>query len=63
MKKLVKNIVGYGIALLCIVLGLGILIMANSFVEWVCANNFRFSVAILISGLLVIRMIIKEVAR
>lgn len=63
MKNLVKNVVGYGVALLCIMWGLGVLMMANSFVEWACADNFRFSITILIGGLLVIRMIIKEVTR
>lgn len=63
MKNFVKNVLGYGVALLCIMWGLGILMMANSLVEWACADNFRFSITILIGGLLVIRMIIKEVTR
>jgi uncharacterized membrane protein YedE/YeeE len=63
MKNLVKNVVGYGVALLCIMWGLGVLMIASNFVEWACADNFRFSITFLIGGLLVIRMIIKEVTR
>lgn len=61
MKKVLNGLLGYVVALLCILWMLGILIIANSFIEWVCANSLRFIIVAIIGTIVIIRMIIKEI--
>ena len=62
IKKLCKEVVGYFVALLCILWFLGVLIIANDFVEWACADNFRFSISALVGLIVVIVLFLREVS-
>jgi len=64
MKKFIKKILGYGIASAIGTASLlGIIALIGNYVNWVCANNTRFSISVVVGFLVISKLIKKELKK